>query len=235
MELIESLIKVGFTKYEGVLYLTLCQEGELTGYEAAKLSGISRSNAYLALAALVEKGGAYKIEGEAVRFTAVPIAELTANLRRESEQILSFLAANVPVRQTTVNPYITITGPNQIIHKMKNLLNQAKERIYLSLASTELRLVETEIERVVQRGLKVVLITDQAYRLEQATVYFHHKQPGQIRLITDSNQVLTGELSERLDSTCLYSMNPNLVQLIKDSLINELELIKLKSDAETGG
>jgi hypothetical protein len=26
----------------------LCSEGELTGYEAAKLSGMSRSNAYLA-------------------------------------------------------------------------------------------------------------------------------------------------------------------------------------------
>ncbi|MGD8401000.1 MAG: helix-turn-helix domain-containing protein [Bacillota bacterium] len=227
MELIEALGKVGFTKHEAVLYLTLCKEGELTGYEAAKISGIPRSNAYLALAALVEKGGAYRIESEAVRFTAVPVNELTANLRREFEQVLSFLA-NVPVRQTTTNPYITITGQNQIVNKMKNLINKAMERLYLALAINELRLLETEIEQAIRRGLKVVIITDQAYKLEHATIYFHHKQPGQIRLITDSNQVLTGELSGRPDSTCLYSMNPNLVQLIKDSLINELELIKLK-------
>jgi sugar-specific transcriptional regulator TrmB len=234
MELIEALGKVGFTKQEAVLYLTLCKEGELTGYEAAKLSGISRSNVYLALAALVEKGGAYRIESEAARFMAVPVTELVANLRRESEQVWAFLTINVPVRQTTTNPYITITGQNQIINKMKNLIHQATERLYLALAINELRLVESEIKQAVQRGLKVVIITDRSYRLERATVYFHHKQPGQIRLITDSNQVLTGELSGRPNSTCLYSMNPNLVQLIKDSLINELELISIKNTQKTG-
>ncbi len=54
MDLVDSLMKAGFTRHEAVLYLTLSREGELTGYEAAKISNIPRSNAYLALAGLVE-------------------------------------------------------------------------------------------------------------------------------------------------------------------------------------
>ena len=42
--------------------MTLLAEGRLTGYEATKLTGISRSNTYTALAGLVEKGAAYVLE-----------------------------------------------------------------------------------------------------------------------------------------------------------------------------
>ncbi|HYH05105.1 MAG TPA: helix-turn-helix domain-containing protein [Bacillota bacterium] len=228
MELVDALIKVGFTRHEAVLYLALCKEGELTGYEAAKYSGIPRSNAYLALAGLVEKGGAFKIESEAARYTAVPIHELAANLRRDQEAILNFLENNIPDQTESTNPYITIIGKKQIVHKMKNIINQAEDRLYLSMAATELLVLNPELVAALGRGLKVVLITDRAIQLEQAIIYNHHKQPGQVRLIADSTQVLTGELSDRPNVTCLYSMNPNLVQLIKDSLTNEIELVRLQ-------
>jgi sugar-specific transcriptional regulator TrmB len=224
-------MKTGLTRHESVLYLTLCKEGELTGYEAAKISGIPRSNAYLGLAGLVEKGGADKIESGAVRFSAVPISEFAANLRRELQICLEFLETNLPVRETAAEPYITITGRNQILNKMKNLIGQAGERIYLSLASNELQLIGTELREAVERGLKVVIITDQVFEFDHATLYYRPKRPGQIRLITDSVHVLTGELSARPDTACLYSKNQNLVQLIKDSLINEIELIEMSKKA----
>jgi hypothetical protein len=110
---------------------------------------------------------------------------------------------------------------------MKNLIGQAGERIYLSLASNELQLILSELSAAVERGLKVVIITDHAFKLDHATLYYRAKRPGQIRLIADSKQVLTGELSEKPDTACLYSKNQNLVQLIKDSLTNEIELIKI--------
>ena len=54
--LIESLMCFGLTRQEATVYLCLSQNGGMTGYEAAKQTGISRSNAYGALAGLVEKG-----------------------------------------------------------------------------------------------------------------------------------------------------------------------------------
>ena len=55
---------------------------------------------------------------------------------------------------------------------------------------------------------------------------------GQLRLITDSNYALTGELQDKETSTCLYSANPNLVRLLKDALANEIRLIEIeKKDA----
>ena len=59
MVIAEKLQAFGLTRQEAAIYLCLCRNGTLTGYEAAKLTGISRSNVYNALAGLTEKGAAY--------------------------------------------------------------------------------------------------------------------------------------------------------------------------------
>ena len=56
MEIVERLMHFNLTRQEATLYLLLVKAGRLTGYEAAKQTGISRSNTYTALAGLVEKG-----------------------------------------------------------------------------------------------------------------------------------------------------------------------------------
>jgi hypothetical protein len=46
-------------------------------------------------------------------------------------------------------------------------------------------------------------------------------------LIVDSQNVLTGDIEEE-DSTCLYSNKKNLVELMKGSLRNEIDIIEMK-------
>ena len=75
MDNVERLMEFGLTRHEASLYILLTLEGSLNGYEAAKQSGISRSNAYNALAGLVDKGAAYIQEEDTVRYTPVAIEE----------------------------------------------------------------------------------------------------------------------------------------------------------------
>jgi sugar-specific transcriptional regulator TrmB len=228
MDIVECLMQTGFTRYESILYITLCREGELTGYEAAKISGIPRSNAYLALAGLVEKGGAYRIDSDAVKYTAVPARELILNIHRNIEQVLKFIEGNLPARNTANDPYITISGNVNIINKMKSVINAALERIYLSVSPDILEHILCEVTEAKERGLKVVIITDPPFAMAGAIVYHNEKKKGQIGIIADTSHVITGEIKDEGQSTCLYSKNGNLIQLIKDSLANEINLIKIK-------
>lgn len=225
MDISEALMKVGFTRHEAALYITLCGEGELTGYEAAKLSGIPRSNAYLALAGLVEKGAAYKIEGNAMKYIAVPGTELAENIRRETQSVLDYIKQHLPEPQKQTEPFITIVGETHIVNKMNNIIHRAESRVYVSMAAEELEYIREPLAAAMDRGLKVVVITSPGCRMEGALLYHSPKQPGQIRIIADGAHVLTGELT----TTCLYSENQNLIQLIKDSLVNEIKLIELTS------
>lgn len=228
MDIIECLMKTGLTRHESVLYITLCKEGDLTGYEAAKISGIPRSNAYLALAGLVEKGGAYRIDSEAAKYTAVPAKELVLNMRKQFEQVFDFVENNVPMRDVVKDPYISIAGKVNVVNKMKNMIRQAGERIYISTSPEELEYVRQELEEARKRGLKVVVITSGSFSMDGIIIYRNEKQRGQIRLIVDTSYVLTGELADEDNSTCLYSKNKNLLQLIKDSLTNEIKLIQMQ-------
>ncbi len=218
-------MNIGLTRHESVLYLALCKEGELTGYEAAKVSGIPRSNAYLALAGLVEKGGAFKIDSDAVKYTAVPVNEFVTNIRAKQNEIFDFIEKNIPVRDNIKNSYITVNGETNILNKAKNMIAAASERIYISVSADVAAHVLNVLKAAVARGLKVVIITDSGFELDKAVIYHDSKQPGQIRLIVDTEYVLTGELSG-IDPTCLYSSNKNLIQLIKETLTAEIKLIQ---------
>ena len=65
----------GLSRQEAAIYLCLLKNEELTGYEVAKLTGISRSNVYNVLASLVEHGAAYVMEGTSSKYLAVALPE----------------------------------------------------------------------------------------------------------------------------------------------------------------
>ena len=71
------------------------------------------------------------------------------------------------------------------------------------------------------------MISNDVLNLEGAVIYYEEKSRQQIRLIADSTNVLTGDVDDGEYSTCLYSKKKNLIDLVKDSLKNEIELISL--------
>ncbi|MCR4943873.1 MAG: TrmB family transcriptional regulator, partial [Clostridium sp.] len=99
----ERLMNFGLTRQEAVIYLLLFREGQLNGYEASKLTSISRSNAYNALASLVEKGAAYIIEGDTVKYTPVPVEEFCNNKIAEMKNNKEKILESVPKRRCESN------------------------------------------------------------------------------------------------------------------------------------
>lgn len=234
MDIIEKLTYFNLTRQEATLYLTLLAEGRLTGYEATKLTGISRSNTYTALAGLVEKGAAYVLEDKATRYTPVPLDEFCENRVRRLQELKEELLHELPSTSQSVDGYITIKGATEIINKLKNTIVKAKARIYVSATDSAIEALRGKLTEAVGRGLKVVIITGRPFVLEGAIIYYTHKPNSQIRLIADSQEVLTGDLADGSNSTCLYSSKQNLVDLFKDALKNEIKLIKLLPEAEKG-
>ncbi|PRR81257.1 TrmB family transcriptional regulator [Clostridium vincentii] len=230
MEAIENLMSFGLTRQEASIYMLLFEQGELNGYEVSKLTAISKSNSYNALAGLVEKGAAYIIEGSAVLYTPVSIEEFCENKIRLMKKNKAELLKSIPKRKEESDGYITVKSEKHIVDKIKNMLLQANERVYLSMSQGRLQEIIAELESLRNRGIKIVIITNSTFNLNGAIVYHTKKKPSQIRLIVDSKLVLTGEITDKSNSTCLYSSNNNLVEVFKDSLTNEIKLIQIGKD-----
>ena len=226
----EELLHFGLTRQEANLYLTLLSHGELSGYEAAKLTGISRSNTYNALAGLVEKGAAYSMEENVVRYTAVPFREFSGNVIRRLQQKQESLLPRLPQRKTETQGYITIRGTQQIMDKLVNLILETRQRLYISVPADILTLVEPLLKQQSAEEKKVVILSDLPAPLPGAVCYPTRKGAGQIRLIVDSIKVLTGRISDGEDAACLFSLNRNLVDIFKEMLKNEITLIEMGKD-----
>ena len=227
MTLITALKKIGFTQQEAVIYIELCHHKEMTGYEAAKQSGISRSNAYAALSSLVDKGYAYVIEGTSAKYTPVPKEELMVNARRDFESTMKVIDEELDFTAFEQEPYVTITGDKHIVDKLKNIINQAELRIYLSCDDSVIERVKDNLEAAAMRGLKVVILSQKPLI---DGVHQHYYNPGSssFKVIADTKEVLAGTLKQ-----CLYSKNITLVQLIREAFVNEITLIEKEEDSAT--
>ena len=226
----EMLTCFGLTRQEAKIYLLLLTEGEQSGYEAAKRAGISRSNAYGALAALVDKGAAYMLEEQSVRYQAVPVKEFCANKIHFLTETAQLLAQKIPREVHREEHYITIRGRRNVEDKIRNMLAQTEERVYLFASAGVAEQFREELTTLAERRCKVVLLTDAPVEMEGVIQYRAAHVGGSIRLITDSSYALTGELSGESHTACLYSANLNLVQLLKDALANEIQLNLLRKE-----
>jgi sugar-specific transcriptional regulator TrmB len=227
MDLTEALMGFGLTRQESTIYLALLSDGALTGYEAAKRTGISRSNTYTALACLVDKGAARLMEGTPVRYIPVDVEEFSDYKLKHLEEMKRFLQERLPVQSEAMEGYITIQGDSHISDKIWHMLEHAVYRVYVSGEHQVLDHYRNLLEQRAAEGIKVVILTNPPYELPGAKVYLADRKPGQVGIIVDSATVLTGDVGNGEQSACLYSGKKNLVDLFKDSLSNEIKIIEL--------
>lgn len=172
--------------------------GELNGYEAAKYTGISRSNVYSALSALTDKGAAYLIEGDSSRYMAVAIDEFCENKIRSLNREKEYLIKNIPSMKEVEIGYITITGNGNIWDKIISMINEAEKRIYFSASCRIIEKLQAEFLKVLGKKIKLVLITDGTVtnqELRKNSIYYMGSDRGNnIRLIVDSNMLLQVKL-----------------------------------------
>ena len=223
-KIIDILTEFSLTRQEASIYAALLNHGDMTGYEVAKDTGFSRSNVYAALNALVEKGAAYLVQGESTKYRPVEIKTFTSNKIAELKKSAEYLEKHGPQKVVETEGYITIVGAKNIRNKMREMLTKTELRLYLMAPAQIVKDFEEDLKRLVSEGKKIVLLT-QDYSIKGAKVYNTKVDEGQIRFITDSAYVLTGELTDDEHNTCLYSGQKNLVEVMKEALKDKISLL----------
>lgn len=225
---VEYLTHFGLSRQEALVYEQLLAHGKQTGYEIARDTGISRSNAYTSLAALVEKGAAYLVEESAKKYIPVCPEEFCGNRIRRMQEEQDWLAENLPRGASEAEGYITVDREENIRDRICNLLDKAEERVYFSCSAVCLEQFRDKLSAMAEDGKKIVLITDRPFSIQGAIIYLTENRGDQIGLITDSKYVLSGEFGQGSMNTCLYSGQKNFVRLFKTAMANEIELIKIR-------
>ncbi len=227
--LISKLVQFGLTRQEANIYLCLMRNNALSGYEVSKMTGISRSNVYSALASLVDEGAAYLLEGGTNKYIAVAPEDFCRSKIRSLNNTMQELVKEIPKLDAGCDGYITISTPRRIMDKIYNMLEDVEYRVYISVPNDYISDLRYILEKLISEGKKVVLLLGDTLEeeLKGAEIYITGKHDRQLRLIVDSEFVLTGEMTGAASDSALYCAQKNFVNVFKDSLSNEIKLIEL--------
>ena len=226
MDYIDLLTEYGLTRQEASIYYELMKHGAMTGYEVSKETGISKSNVYAALNGLTQKGAANLEQGAANKYFPVPVNEFCDNCLRHLDKLKNKLIENQPKVLVKREGYINIQSERHIRNKIYDMLERCELRLYILAHDWLLEEYRKELEELIAKGRKVVVLTDDDIKLEGATVYKTDVEEGQLRFIVDSAYVLTGQLTGGNLDTCLYSEQTNLVEVMKEALRYKIVLIQ---------
>lgn len=234
-DLIDRLMKIGFSEYEAKAYVALLRESPVTGYQLSKTSGVPRSMIYEVLGKLTGRGAAMTLrKGDSTRYAPVPAEEFLDQLRREHEELTASLKDDLAVLASPADlEYVwNIEGHENIIAKAIEMIRQAKTRIYLALVPATCQTLQPALEEAIERGVRVRLYTTSKVDVANCRVVVAHVSEetlGQARglgliLVIDGEEVLIAEWLTATQARASWTSSPLLVFIAEHHLRTDLYL-----------
>jgi sugar-specific transcriptional regulator TrmB len=204
--LVEQLVKTGFSEYEAKVYVALQRVSPATGYQLAKESGVPRSTIYEVLGKLIARGAVVTQSfGDMVRYAPVPPDLLLDRMRHEFEDTLDELAGGF--KRVTASPVApgqtwNIAGHDNILAQAREMIERAQTEVAVAVGDDDqLDDLATWLQQAKARKLAVTIVSPVPYEAEGLTVSVH-LQGERLRralghgltLVVDGREALIGEV-----------------------------------------
>lgn len=234
-DMLLNLQKIGFSKLESQIYLNLLQSSGQTGYQIAKNLDISRSSVYPALETMYKKGYILLVQGDAQTYVAEEPDILLGRIKDDFKistnlldtQLKSIKVGNIEER------FINISGFDQMITKIKELLKQAQKEVLLNI-NGGITYLREEIIALRKRGVRVIIFSFMHLDVEDLDieVYSHERLSNndlsRIMLVVDFKQTLVADIYENRPTWLgVLTNNPLMTSIISEHIHHDIYLLKL--------
>jgi sugar-specific transcriptional regulator TrmB len=237
---IDKLVQIGFSEYEAKAYVALLRESPVTGYQLAKTSGVPRSMIYEVLGKLTARGAAMTLRKEgSTQYAPVPAGEFLAQLQHEQDALIGALEEELAGLDAVSDlDYVwNIEGHENVMAKAREMIGQARERIYLSLLPATYAALKDALQRAIGRGVQVVVYSTGELELPGGRVIanpvpdeVHERVEGLwLVLVVDAKEVLVGELLTENRARASWTGSPLFVFIAEHHLRTDLYLPRVLS------
>ena len=228
--LLDNLSALGFTEYEGRVYLALLHEHPATGYQISVTAGIPRSMVYEALGRLDQRGAVLKsIERRATLYRPVPPEQLLDRYQREQEQRLGALRRDLQqmFTQQEEELFWSIRGRDAVLTYANQMLGEAAQEILLVLCDADLADLRSQVHAAAGRGIQISALLTGVGELGVGQVLRHPPLESELQevttllvLVVDRKQVLIANSDQETHAT--ITNNPDLVMIARQFIWMEL-------------
>lgn len=237
-----ELHRLGFSDYEARTYLSLLQVNPATAYEISKHTGLPRANTYSALGNLTRKRAVQPVSENPVRYAPVAPDVLLDRLATEVSDTCLRLKDSLKRMESAESSDVvwSIEGQEQIERKIEELIQGAKQHIWIKASTDVLQRHVRELKRAAARGVSLVFVVfgedvDFLCFGRQSKVYLHEgnglRMGGADNLFTiasDYRIALTASVAESLSGA--YTTNPSVVRMAESLIRHDIYMAEMMSE-----
>lgn len=214
--ILSDLKALGFTDYEGRVYVTLLRYPSSTAYEVSQRSGVPRPNTYSALKALEDRGAVMPVSERPNRYTARHPEPLFRSIARQTTQLCDDVSTRLG--DLTAAPkesqYVWILNGEASVHaRVAEMIARAEHVIWFKADPTVLDIHADALRAATEeRGVRLMIILfgddPEAYRFNGHCDIHVHEASGvrmgtadnYFTIATDHREMLTANMEGDLEA-----------------------------------
>jgi len=235
--IISKLMKIGLTKYESMAYLTLLGNQEITAYEVSKRSGVPKSKIYGAIESLIEKRIAILNGTDPIKYATIPLDKFLSNYKTETDTTIDYLKENIKNMKTTeITDYIWhFNGYDQIFAKIKIMLNDVKESIYLDTWAEDYDILYNDLLGTSKNNIDLTSVIYGNVKNTVGKTYYHEmygmnkvaaKNGRWLSLVVDNKECLFATFSNNL-SSCVWTQNKSFMLMTETFITHDIYIAEI--------
>jgi sugar-specific transcriptional regulator TrmB len=224
----ETLLNLGFSRYEITAYLSLVASHPVNGSQLSRNSAIPRAKIYDVLRSLKAKGAVAEVgEGQ---YAPLPPEELFVRLRHNFETSIELLENQIKAAADTSRyDYVwTLKGHDLAMEKAQAMIHGARHEIYTRLFPPEGHALSACLQKAAQRELEIKYIS-MGTPVDRFDLQVEHPDADRVErhlggrtfdLVVDREEILVGmfEIGREDQALVNWAKNHWFVVATRDSL-----------------
>lgn len=236
---LNELTRIGFNSYEAKAYIALIQNPDISAYEISKISGVPQSKIYETIKRIVEQGLAVASGSNPVKYVGFPIDEFLERYRTNVDESIKYLRENIKSlsEQPSVEYMWHFKEENQLYNKIRSMIMQAQENIYLEMWAQDYDIFFDDILQAKERGAYVVAVLYGRAKREIGRVYYHQMENMEfqvnrygrwINIVADKKECLFGTAKPG-ESGGVWTQNKSFMLLSESFILHDILIAEIYS------
>lgn len=235
--ILEKLVDLGLSKIEAMVYVTLLKNGKNSGYKIAKELNLYRSTVYQAIDSLYQKGYIYLIETQNKEYEAKDPNIFLKEIQTKLESNITSLRGELnSIRPHLKKDYfINITGIENILLKVKAMLDSSKKEIYLN-TDFDIKLIQDNLYKAARRGVRVIIFSfGRLEGIDETLIEVYNRNEFEKEIIKSQRLMITVDLEETLvasqsnsEVTAIFTNNSTFNLIVAEHIHSDIYLSKIK-------
>ena len=237
--ILTNLKELGFTEYEGKVYMALINEHPLSAYNVSKNSGVPHSRVYDITRRLIKKGYVTSKGTNPELFSPISPEELISRLKRDNSRLTSELQHQLESIKFTADfdPVWNLSGRSEAIEMAEQRSEEAEKNIFVGIWDQELNQLEKFFIKAEKRGVRINILLYGEAKPDFGEVYYHSieniediKIVGRsLDLVIDSTVCITGSLGGSSPCQAVWTRNKGLIKSIEGFIIHDFYIAEVSN------